>query len=424
MDTKIVITGIGSVNAIGKSIEEFSDSLRNGVCGIRKMQHDDYNISQVDVYAPIDWQGISDFDECLEDVNNEHKLVERARKTVRRCSDQMQIAMVASVKAWNMSKIEGSISSERVGIVVSGSNLGQNQQYELVRHFLCEPEYITPRYALSFMDTDFVGTISDVFQIRGAGFSIGGASASGNMAIINAMQQIELGNIDACMVVGVPTFLSPMEIQAFINIGAMDANAYEDVQMACKPFDEEHKGFVYGQGAGCVVLESKEHAIHRKAKIYAELIGGFAMLDGNRFADPNIRGEMRAMRGALKKANITPKKINYINTHGTASKLGDQAELDAIRQVFGEHAKDIYINSTKGYTGHCLFSAGIIELIATVVQMNGRFLHGNKGLVVPIEPVLNLPNNTVEDVDINYAISNAFGFGGINTSIVVSRGQV
>lgn len=422
MEKEVVVTGMGTINAIGDNVKAFSDSLRKGKVGFQKMFHDESQIAKVDVYAPIKWEGVSSFQACANRLTKSKELCEKARKLGRRADYPMQWAIVAALEAWEEARIDESVDLDRVGVIVSGSNLGQNLQYSLIKDFMESPEYISPRYALSFMDTDYVGTLSEIFGIHGGGFSIGGASASGNMAVIKAMQQIELGVIDACMVVGGPTLLSPMELQGFVNIGAMDGNIYEDVNKSYCPFDERHSGFIYGQAAGCLILESKEHAKKREAKIYASLLGGKVVLDGNRLADPNVIGEVKAIKGALNDAKLDPKRIDYINTHGTASKLGDQTELDAIRQVFKEHANEIYINSTKGYTGHCLFSAGIVEMIATIIQMNQGFIHANKSLETPIDLQLKLLKENKDDVEIHYAISNAFGFGGINTCVVVGKG--
>lgn len=421
MRKEIVITGMGTVNSIGYNIKEFTESLRNGKAGFKNITDHTYDISKATVYAPIEWEGFSSFKSCVESFTESLNKVEKAKKILRRCNNNMQWAGVAALEAWEQALLGDNSNESSISIIVSGSNLNQNMQYSLTSDFIKAPEYINPRYALNFMDTDFVGTLSEIFEINGEGFSIGGASASGNVAVIKAMQQIRYGISDVCIVIGGPTVLSPMEMQAFINIGAMDSNVYENTDLVCRPFDEQHKGFVYGQAAGCIIVESKEHAEKRNAKILAELLGGNIVLDGNRLTDPNTNGEIKAMRNAVNDAGLNLNKIEYINTHGTASKLGDETELNAIKSLFSEHSNKIYLNSTKGYTGHCLFSAGVIELIATVIQMENRFIHANKGLVSPITSDLNLPANTVENVSINYALNNSFGFGGINTCVVVGK---
>ena len=214
--------------------------------------------------------------------------------------------------------------------------------------------------------------------------------------------------------------LSPMELQGFFNLGAMGGKKYKDLPTkACRPFDRDHEGFIWGQASACIVLESVRSMAARGARGLAELIGGSVVLDGNRLADPDVDGEVRAMKTALKSAELNASDVNYLNAHGTSSPLGDQTEVKAIRRVFDTCLKDLPINATKGLTGHCLYSAGVIEAIATTIQIRGAFLHPNKNLYHPIDEHCRFCGATSEPTAIQVAMSNAFGFGGINTSILI-----
>lgn len=421
MNKKVVITGMGIMCSIGDSISDYTESLRSGKCGLDHIHCEKEKLAKVDLCAEIEWEGEKSLKKRLAQYTDQKELAERVRKTVRRSSYPMQWAALAALEAWNQSGLEENVEEERVGLIVSGSNLNQHLQYDLTRNFFENPEYIAPRYALNYMDTDFVGTLSEIFGIKGESFTIGGASASGNTALIKAMQQIQMGITDICMVVGGPAYLSQMELQAYVNIGAMDGKEYDAVEEACRPFDVSHSGFLYGQAAGCIILESEEHAAKRNAGKLGALLGGKMVLDSNSLTNPNVNGEIKAMKGALENAGVNVADIGYINTHGTASVLGDNTEVEAIRTVFSENTEDIYINSTKGYTGHCLYSAGVVEMIASVIQMNECFVHGNKNMREPIDNKLKFTFETVSPVSIDYAISNAFGFGGINTCIVLGR---
>ncbi|UJF34770.1 beta-ketoacyl synthase N-terminal-like domain-containing protein [Paenibacillus hexagrammi] len=306
------------------------------------------------------------------------------------------------------------------GIVVSGSNLSQNYAYSLFKKFDEAPEYLTPSYALHFMDTDHVGTISDICNIKGEGFNVGGASASGNVAIIKAMQMIQLGLADLCLVSGTLADLSPLELMSFSNLGAMGGKSFgSEPGQACRPFDKKHEGFIYGQAAACLILESRQSAEKRGVKPLAELLSGALVLDGNRLSDPNEDGEVRAMEQALRQAGLSPGDIDYINAHGTSTPTGDMTEIRAIKRLFKERIGEIWMNSTKSLTGHCLYSAGIVEALAAIVQMKEGFVHPNLNLEEPIDQECRFSRGNTVKANLKTALSNSFGFGGINTSIVL-----
>jgi malonyl-ACP decarboxylase len=214
-----------------------------------------------------------------------------------------------------------------------------------------------------------------------------------------------------------------MDIQGFINIGAMGGKKFlSRPDQACRPFDTQHEGFIYGQACACVVLESESSTLKRAIPFQAEIKGCCLNLDGNSSADPNVHGEERAMLSALERSGFSASEVQYLNTHGSSSPLGDKTEAEAISNVFGGHSSDVWLNATKGLTGHCLYSAGIVEVIATVLQMKEGFLHPNKNLEEQIRKDLRFCGAEAINQNIDVAMSNSFGFGGINTSIVLSRG--
>ena len=213
-----------------------------------------------------------------------------------------------------------------------------------------------------------------------------------------------------------------MELQGFINIGAMGGKKFAGMpDKACRPFDSAHEGFIYGQAGGCIILESGESAENRGVASNMELAGGALVLDGNHLPDPNIKGEIRAMEKAVESALIGREEISYINAHGSSSPLGDQTEVKAIENLFRENLKDIRVNSLKPYTGHCLYSAGIIEAIATIIQMREGFLFPCLNLENPISDNINFVNHHPLKIDIRTSMSNSFGFGGINSSIIFRK---
>ncbi|NEP41196.1 MAG: polyketide beta-ketoacyl:ACP synthase, partial [Okeania sp. SIO2H7] len=339
---------------------------------------------------------------------------------LRAATKSAQVATVAVAEAWQDAQLTSSqINPERVGLVVGGSNLQQRYQQQIWERYHSRQEFIRPTYGLTFWDTDILGLISQCFQIQGEGYSVGGASASGAVAIIHAARQILMGNSDICIALGTLSDLSGYELQALMNLGAMGSERFADrPDLACRPFDQDHDGFIYGEGCGVVILESTDHARQRGAQSYGQLKGwGFA-LDGNRSPEPSQKGEERAINTALAMADLQPESIDYVNTHGTGSPLGDKTEVGALKSAGLQHC---LLNSTKSLTGHCLTAAGVVEAIATILQMKFGFCHPTKNLVNPIDTSLNWVKETSVQAEIKYAISNSFGFGGINTALLIAQ---
>ena len=418
----MVITGMGVITSIGQSIEEFKFSLKQGKCGINYLSQN--YVPQISVKIGAEIHGLS-FESALNNyrsgINDE--IIAKALSIGKRSTLPIQGSIISAIESWKSAELfEKAIPGERIGLIVCGHNTTNHYRYNLYEKFSKDPEYLSPRYALQYLDTDQIGTLSCVLDIHGDGSLAGGASASGNVGIIKGLQLIRSGEVDACLVAGVLADLSPMELQGYYNIGAMTGGKYSNnPTLACRPFDEEHEGFVYGQASGCLVLESSESAKKRGIPVLARLLGGAIVLDGNNLSNPNEQGEIRAMSLALKKSGINFDEIDYINAHGTSSPLGDKTELIAIREVFKEHSQNIWINSTKGLTGHCLYSAGLIEAIAVILQMQEQFIHPNKNLLNPIDTSFRFCGSELQQTEIKTALSNSFGFGGINTCLILKK---
>jgi malonyl-ACP decarboxylase len=423
MKQRVVITGMGIINSIANSITDFENSLREGRRGIGFLQNKS-GTATVNIGAEI-----PDFSFGLK-LQNLAALLEipgdiisKAKKCAQRSPLAIQVGVSALFEAFAQAQLfQRPIINDKIGIIVAGSNLTNCVLAGFYPKFQQDPEYLSPMYALQFMDTDHVGTISEIFDITGEGFTVGGASASGNIGIIKGFQLIQLGIVDACIIIGALADLTNMELQGFYNIGAMGGKKFRnEPEKACRPFDREHEGFIYGQACGCLILETMESAQRRKISPIAEILGGSIVLDGNRLSDPNENGEIKAMEFALKQANITVKEVDYINTHGTSSPLGDETELKAIKKVFKENVSRVWINATKGLIGHCLFSAGVVEAIASIIQMRAGFIHPNINLENPIDTDFLFGGKTSTKAEVNITMSNSFGFGGINTSIVLRK---
>lgn len=419
----ITVTGMGIISSIGKNIDEFSESLRMGRSGIGYLETKTDPPISISIGAEITGFSFKALLHKHEENGLGRNLIQRVMIAAGRSPLGIQTAVISAVEAWKAAQLHKvPVKPDRVGLIIGGSNLTQNYTSGLYRKFQQDPEYLNPRYPLHYMDTDHVGTISEIFYIQGEGFTVGGASASGNTAIIKGCQLIRWGIADVCLVVGALADLSPMDLQGYYNLGAMGGKRFHDQPAkACRPFDREHEGFIYGQASACLVLESAASARQRGIPLLAEILGGSLILTGNRLADPCEDGEARAMESALNQANITANSIQYLNAHGTSSPLGDETEIKAIKKVFKNNLSRLWINSTKGLTGHCLWSAGVVESIATIIQMNEGFIHPNLNLENPIDSQCRFSGKESQSASISVCMSNSFGFGGINTSIVFKK---
>lgn len=270
------------------------------------------------------------------------------------------------------------------------------------------------------MNSDICGFCTEHFGIKGFAYTVGGASASGQVSIIQAVEAVESGQVDVCIAVGALMDLSYLECHAFRSIGAMGSDRYsEEPSKACRPFDRHRDGFIYCESCGVVVIEKEEHFSPRmRTKPYASLSGWSIKMDANRNPNPSYEGEASVMKHAIQHANLSAKDIDYINPHGTASTIGDETEMRAILDNSLSHA---YINATKSITGHVLTAAGAVEIIATILQMQESKLHPTRNLDHPIEPALNCVRENVINYPIQHTLSMSMGFGGMNTAVCLSR---
>jgi malonyl-ACP decarboxylase len=402
-----VITGLGIVTAIGQNKATFSEAIFAGQSAFGYLCRPGREGAPSFIGAEI-----ASLD--TESLRAEH------RRLLRNASLTAQCALMVAQEAWEDAQLHTAVlNPERVGLVIGGSNVQQREQWQTWQRYAARPNFLSPTYGVTLWDSDLVGILSQALQIQGEGFSVGSASASGGAAIVQAARQIQSGCTDVCLVVGALFDLSAWECQGFRNLGAMGSSRFqEQPSAACRPFDQDSDGFIYGEGSAALVLESAEHARQRGARPYGRLLGWSSVLDGNRQANPSEAGEVRAMQAALQMADVTAAQISYVNTHGTSSPLGDRTELTALNAVGLRQAP---LNATKSLTGHCLTAAGVVEAAATLLQMEAGRLHPTRNLVNPLDDSFCWVGETGMSAEIEYALSNSFGFGGINTTLVFGR---
>ncbi len=414
-----MITGMGIQCAGAKSIDEFVETLREGRQSFSCLLDEQTGATQI--AALLRGFALEEQLNLLAQLPPE--LLEKARRYSLRAPLPIQTSVVSVLQAWQQARLhEFNVPADRIGVVVACDNASQQYQYDMQVKFMQAPDSLSPRYMLHALPTDHVGTISALLNIHGEGFTVGGASASGNVAILKASQLIAWGVVDVCIVVGVLSELSPLARQGFYNAGILGGGTVKDhPEKACRPFDRDHDGFIYGQGSGCLVLESDDSIKARGIQPLAHLLSAVLVLDGNLDPNPSEVGEANAMIQCLHKARLQPHQVDYINTHGSSSPLGDLTEIKAIKKVFQNQLDKIWINATKGLIGHCLFSAGVLEAIACIVQMKNNFIHPNLNLWHPIDSDCRFANEKASAANLNIVMSNSFGFGGINTSILLGN---
>lgn len=396
------VTGIGLLCALGSDAVQVSRALRAGTSGIAA--RDDGYLAALpapDVAAAL-----------TADRPGPLAGPDRALRLTRRAPAPVQAAVIAACQAWRDAGLcDGGVPPDKTGLVVAGSNLTAGAAGVQLEAFNRDPRLVSPRHALQMWDTDLVGTISEVLGITGEGHTVGAASASGAVAIVSAARLLAVGALDACLVVGVAPALTAVERAALRNIGATAAAAPEPPG---SPFDSRHRGFVPGEGAACLVLET---GARPGARCQAELAGYSVALDGSSLAAPTVDGEVRAMSKALSAAGISPGELDYISPHGTGSVLGDATELAALRRVLGSAWNKPWLNATKALTGHCLTAAGVVEAAVTVLQMREGFIHPSPGLLDPVEPGWRFTGPAAVPARIRTALSASYGFGGFNAAI-------
>ncbi|WP_346900193.1 beta-ketoacyl synthase N-terminal-like domain-containing protein [uncultured Roseibium sp.] len=317
-------------------------------------------------------------------------------------------------EAWNEAGLEA-VDPERIGLVVGGSNLMTRERMIALRDYTGRLAYVPPRHGHMFLDTDICGLCTATYPIRGFAYSVGGASASGSVAIIQAMEAIRSGRVDVCIALGALQDLSSHDLQAMRAMGALGSTRFADSPAeACRPMDADHDGFIYGEACAALVLCRTDRVAD--GKIYGEILGASHVADGSRGPEPNSAGQARAANLALAGAGLTIPEIDTVNGHATSTPNGDDTELETYRALGLEHAR---INATKSILGHGLSAAGAIEVAAVLIQIEEGRLHPTRNLETPLDPCFGWVRGEAEPHAIRHALKFSFGFGGVDTALVI-----
>ena len=412
-ERRVVITGLGTINPIGNNVEEYFANLEKGVSGA----------DTVSLFDPTNFKSriaceVKDYDW--------NKYFDR--KEVRKYDRFCQFGLIAAYEAIEDAAFDfEKLNKERAGVVWS-SGVGGIQSFREEVMGWAEGDGI-PRFSPFFVPhliTDIVaGHISIKYGLMGPNYSVSSACASSNHALIDAFNLIRWGKADVIVTGGSEAPITIEGLGGFASMHALSTRN-DDPKHASRPFDAERDGFVIAEGAGVLVLEEYEHAVARGAQIYCEVAGAGMSADAHHMTAPHPEGAgaILSMREALADANMSVEDIDYINTHGTSTPLGDIAETKAITKLFGEHAYKLNISSTKSMTGHLLGATAAVEALACVMAIT-------KGIVPPtinvenvdpeIDPKLNLTLSTAQHREVRSALSNTFGFGGHNSTVIFRK---
>ncbi len=410
MKRRVVVTGMGVVTSLSCKVDDLFDRLCAGESGVHPLRLFDSANFKVKFAGDIyDWDAGDYID----------------KKEIKRLDRFSQFALVAGVDAVNDSGLDLSREdSFRCGVIL-GSGIGGLQEIEtqIERLLYKGPDRVSPLTIPKLMLNAAGGNLSIRYGMRGPNYTVATACASATNAIGDALKTIQYDDADVMITGGTEAAVTPMGVSGFQNMRALSTRNDEPCR-ASRPFDVDRDGFVISEGAGILVLEELEHAKSRGAKIYAELIGFGASGDAGHITEPDESGHgaAKAMTSALRDSRLNPEDIVYINAHGTSTPLGDKAETLAIKSVFGEHARRLRISSTKSQLGHTLGASGGIELIVTIKSMERSVIAPTINLDTPDPDCdLDYTPNQPRECSIKVAMSNSFGFGGHNASVIVRQ---
>ena len=408
---RVVITGIGIVSPVGNDLKTSWDNIKNGISGIDKITRFDTTGFDTQIAGELKGFTTTDF---ISD------------KDARRMDYFIRFGMVAGVQAVRDAGLEAmeDLNKDRVGLIIA-SGIGGLSSIEETSLILKEkgPRRISPFFITGAISNMISGNLSILYGYRGVNYGVVSACASSNHAIGDAMRYIQHGDCDVMLAGGAEATICGVGVGGFNACRALSTRN-EDPKTASRPWDKDRDGFVMGEGSAVLVLEEYEHAKRRGAKIYAELAGYAATADAFHMTSPTIDGPLRSMQLALAAANVNLDEVDYINAHGTSTPVGDLNECNAMKTCFGEYAKTLSISSTKSMTGHLLGAASAIEAVFSIMAINDS--------VAP--PTINIFNqdpecdldftpNVAKEKTINIVLSNSFGFGGTNSSIVLKKFQ-
>lgn len=420
---RIVITGMGINTALGDTLDTFYANLMAGKPGITNWKCVDTS----NIYSKVGGD-LSEYDIPSKTKELSARLPEEAGKRLRKIMRKAPFATSLSVLCATDAYLDAGLDKfdfdhTRFAVILSGHNLNKLYQHHNFLQFQEEPDYVDSMAAFLSLDTDHAGSVAEVLEAKGPIYTMGGACASANIAMRNAVNELLYHGNEVAMVVGAPLEFAPMDLHAMALMGAITfKNFHNEPHRASRPYDTAREGFVPSHGAGVLVLETLAHAKARGAKVYAEVLGVQVMSDACHLPSPSVEGQTRTMQRLLEQTGIAPQEIDFISAHATSTPLGDLTELQSIKNVFGAHAYRLKLNAPKSMLGHTCWSAPAVETIAAILQMRNGWLHPSIN-IEHLDPEVDLDVCANEPVQysVRTLLKNSFGFGGINCCSLIRR---
>ncbi|TFG60629.1 MAG: beta-ketoacyl-[acyl-carrier-protein] synthase family protein [Spirochaetales bacterium] len=409
-ETRVVVTGLGTVNPIGNTVEDYWDNLVKGKSGVRISRNVDVSDYNIKIAAEVD----------LPDLTPYFKF----KKMIKRLDRYVILAHIAGTQAVQSSGLDTSLNTHRYGSLIGTGDGGLETQIDTISKIKDEGMQATsPYYVVSTIPSTASAFLAKEYNLQGPSFSVNSACSTGNIAFAMSAMLIKMGFADVMFAGGSEAVINSVGLSGFGNIMAL-SDRNDSPETASRPFDADRNGFVLGEGAGVICLEELEHAKKRKAHIICELTGvGFSCDAYDLVAPhPDAKGTIAAMRNAIDDAGLNPEDVSLINAHGTSTPMGDRIESNAINMVFGEYGAKIPTHSTKSMTGHLLGGASAIEAVAIAQVFEKSVIHPSINLFRKDPGInLNIITEPRENNHVKHVLSNAFGFGGQNCSVIFSK---
>jgi 3-oxoacyl-(acyl-carrier-protein) synthase len=420
---RVVITGMGINTPLGDELDGFFGNLIEGKSAIRSWSCVDTS----GIYSKVGGDlSHYDFDAKLQRLSRQipESSYRKLRKLLKKAPFSTKLSMVTALDGYcDAGLFEHAADPMRQVVIVGGHNLNKSYHHDNALTFADEPDYIDSLASLLSLDTDHAGSVGEVLGVRGPIYTMGGACASGNIAMRNAVDELRHHDHDVAIVVGATLEYAPLDLHAMCLMGAISFESFNDEpERASRPYDSAREGFVPSHGTGVLVLETLEHAQRRGARIHAEVLGVTAASDGNHLPNPSADGQSATMTRLLKRTGVAREEVDYVCAHATSTPLGDVTELEAIKRVYGPHAQKLKINAPKSMLGHTCWSAPTVETVAAVMQMNRGTLHRSIN-IDDLDPRVDLDvcAEAPQRFEVRTLMKNSFGFGGINCCSLLRR---
>jgi 3-oxoacyl-(acyl-carrier-protein) synthase len=416
MSKRVVVTGMSVNTPIGDTLDGFREALFTGTSAVTA-----WKAFPTDrVYSKVGGD-LSDYDVAAKLASLAPRLPadvhKRLSKLTARVPWTTKLSMLLAADGWaDAGLFDADYDPHRTAVIVAGHNLNAFYQYQTRIQFEEEPDFIDGMTSLYSLDTDHAGCVSEVLALRGSIYTLGAACASGNMTLRSAIDEIRHHGAQIALVVGAVLEFAPIDVHAMALMGAISYQSFnQEPSRASRPYDRRREGFVPAQGGATLVLEERDAAVRRGARIYAEALGCAANCDGCHLPQPSEDGQTRVMGRLLEDCGVKAGDVDFVSAHATSTPIGDLTELRSIRNVFGDHARRLKINAPKSILGHTCWSAPTVETVAALLQMQTGRLHRSIN-IDDLDPDVDLDVCREGPVDhrVRVLLKNSFGFGGIN----------